>query len=124
MSSGGQPNPLLRRPHQHYSLIGYRSYLKLDETDNLFEPRRAATPRHLSVVTRAYLPAPPDFRMNLVSGSTYWGLGLTSEQSWRGRLALAIARWRPLFPTPRPITDLRRGSGSIRPYGSTRWTAR
>ncbi len=112
------PNPTTATaPTQHYSLIGIPAYLKLDETDNLLNPTRGY--RAQLSVTPAHTVSGPNltFVSNLVSGSTYWGLGPDQRAILAGKLALASLDGAPLFPLPADQRIYAGGGGSIRPYG-------
>jgi translocation and assembly module TamA len=112
------PNPMTAAaPTQHYSLIGIPAYLKLDETDNLLNPTRGY--RAQLSVTPAHTLSGPNltFVSNLVSGSTYWGLGPDQRAILAGKLALASLDGAPLFPLPADQRIYAGGGGSIRPYG-------
>ena len=112
------PNPLTAAaPTQHYSLIGIPAYVKLDETDNLLNPTRGY--RAQLSVTPAHTLSGPNltFVSNLVSGSTYWGLGADQRAILAGRLALASLDGAPLSPLPADQRIYAGGGGSIRPYG-------
>jgi translocation and assembly module TamA len=112
------PNPLTAAaPTQHYSLIGIPAYVKLDETDNLLNPTRGY--RAQLSVTPAHTLSGPNltFVSNLVSGSTYWGLGADQRAILAGRLALASLDGAPLSPLPADQRIYAGGGGSVRPYG-------
>ena len=112
-------------PTQHYSLIGVPAYLKLDETDNLLNPTRGY--RAQLSVTPAHTFSGPNltFVSNLVSGSTYWGLGDGPASDPRRQAGACLARWRAAVPTPGRSADLRRRR-RIDPslWLSAGWTAR
>jgi translocation and assembly module TamA len=112
------PNPTTAAaPTQHYSLVGIPAYLKLDQTDNLLNPTRGY--RAQLSVTPAHTVSGPNltFVSNLVSGSTYWGLGPEQRVILAGKLALASVDGTPLFPLPADQRIYAGGGGSIRPYG-------
>ena len=112
------PNPTTAAaPTQHYSLIGIPAYLKLDETDNLLNPTRGY--RAQLSVTPAHTVSGPNltFVSNLVSGSTYWGLGQDQRAILAGKLAVASIDGAALFPLPSDQRIYAGGGGSIRPYG-------
>src|SRR6266478_3513748 len=112
------PNPTATAtPTQHYSLIGIPAYLKIDETDNLLNPTRGY--RAQLSVTPAHTLSGPNltFVTNLVSGSTYWGLGPDQRAVLAGKLALASLDGAPPFPLPADQRIYAGGGGSIRPYG-------
>jgi translocation and assembly module TamA len=102
---------------QHYELIGVPAYVKLDTTDNLLNPETgyraqlAVTPAH------TFSGADLTFVSNLISGSTYWGLGSEERLVLAGRLALASLDGAPLFQLPADQRIYAGGGGSIRPYG-------
>jgi translocation and assembly module TamA len=112
------PNPTTAvAPTQHYSLVGIPAYLKLDETDNLLNPTRGYRAQ-LSVTPANTLSGPSlTFVSNLVSGSTYWDLGLDQRAILAGKLALASLDGAPLFPLPADQRIYAGGGGSVRPYG-------
>ena len=54
---------------------------------------------------------------NLVSGSTYWGLGSEERTILAGKLALGSLAGAPLSPLPADQRIYAGGGGSVRPYG-------
>jgi translocation and assembly module TamA len=102
---------------QHYALVGVPAYVKLDKTDNLLNPttgyraQLGVTPAH------TFAGSNLTFVTNLVSGSTYWGLGAEDRTILAGKLALGSLVGAPLSPLPADQRIYAGGGGSIRPYG-------
>jgi translocation and assembly module TamA len=102
---------------QHYALVGVPAYVKLDKTDNLLNPttgyraQLAVTPAH------TFSGSNLTFVTNLVSGSTYWGLGSEERAILAGKVAFGSLYGAPLLPLPADQRIYAGGGGSIRPYG-------
>jgi translocation and assembly module TamA len=102
---------------QRYELVGLPAYLKLDETDNLLNPTTGyraqlnVTPAHTS--SGSHLT----FSTNLLSGSTYWALGVEDRAILAGKVALGSLDGAPLSQLPSDQRIYAGGGGSVRPYG-------
>lgn len=102
---------------QHYELVGVPAYVKLDDTDNLLNPttgyraQLAVTPAH------TFSGSNLTFVSNLISGSTYRGLGSEERAILAGKLALGSLDGAPLLQLPADQRIYAGGGGSIRPYG-------
>jgi translocation and assembly module TamA len=102
---------------QNYKLAGLPSYVKLDTTDNLLNPttgyrtQLAVTPAH------TFSGSNLTFTSNLISGSTYLGLGAEDRTILAGKLALGSLDGAQLSQLPSDQRVYAGGGGSIRPYG-------
>jgi len=102
---------------QRYQLVGLPSYVKLDTTDNLPNPttgyraQLAVTPAH------TFSGSNLTFASNLISGSTYLGLGAEDRTIVAGKLALGSLDGAQLSQLPSDQRIYAGGGGSIRPYG-------
>jgi translocation and assembly module TamA len=105
------------RGTQRYELAGLPAYIKLDETDDLLNPttgyraQLGVTPAH--TFSGSHLT----FVTNLLSGSTYWPMGLEQRAILAGKLAFGTLDGAPLSQLPADQRIYAGGGGSIRPYG-------
>ncbi|SRR6266851_3602361 len=102
---------------QHYALVGVPAYVKLDKTDNLLNPTTGYRAQLAVTPARTFSGSNLTFVTNLLSGSTYWGLGSEQRTILAGKLALGSLVGAPLSPLPADQRIYAGGGGSIRPYG-------
>ena len=102
---------------QHYTLVGVPAYVKLDRTDNLLNPTTGYRAQLSVRPAHTFVGSNLTFVTNLVSGSTYWGLGSEERTILAGKLALGSLAGAPLSPLPADQRIYAGGGGSVRPYG-------
>jgi translocation and assembly module TamA len=102
---------------QHYELAGLPAYVKLDETDNLLNPTAGYRAQLNVTPAHTFSGSHLTFLTNLLSGSTYWGLGPEDQTILAGKVALASLDGAPLSQLPSDQRIYAGGGGSIRPYG-------
>ena len=102
---------------QHYTLVGVPAYVKLDRTDDLLNPTTGYRAQLSVRPAHTFAGSNLTFVTNLVSGSTYWGLGSEERTILAGKLALGSLAGAPLSPLPADQRIYVGGGGSIRPYG-------
>src|SRR5216683_3026247 len=81
---------------QHYTLVGVPAYVKLDKTDNLLNPTTGYRAQLAVTPARTFSGSNLTFVTNLLSGSTYWGLGSEQRTILAGKLALGSLVGAPL----------------------------
>jgi translocation and assembly module TamA len=108
---------------QHYTLVGVPAYVKLDRTDNLLNPTTGYRAELAVRPAHTFAGSNLTFVTNLVSGSTYWGLGSEDGTILAGRLALGSLYGAPLSPLPADQRIYAGGGGSIPPT-AIRWRDR
>ncbi len=102
---------------QHYTLVGVPAYVKLDRTDNLLNPTTGYRAQLSVRPAHTFAGSNLTFVTNLVSGSTYLGLGSDDRTVLAGKLALGSLAGAPLSPLPADQRIYVGGGGSVRPYG-------
>jgi translocation and assembly module TamA len=102
---------------QHYQLVGLPSYVKVDRTDNLLNPTTGYRPQLAVTPAHTFSGSNLTFASNLISGSTYLGLGAEDRTILAGKLALGSLDGAQLSQLPSGQRVYAGGGGSIRPYG-------
>jgi translocation and assembly module TamA len=102
---------------QHYTLVGVPAYVKFDRTDNLLNPTTGYRAQLSVRPAHTFAGSNLTFVTNLVSGSTYWGLGSDDRTILASKLALGSLAGAPLSPLPADQRIYVGGGGSVRPYG-------
>jgi len=106
-----------RTGSQRYELAGLPAYIKLDETDNLLNPTTGYRAQLSVTPAHTFSGSNLTFVSNLISGSTYLGLGAEDRAILAGKLALGSLDGAPLSQLPSDQRIYAGGGGSVRPYG-------
>ena len=106
-----------RTGSQRYELVGLPAYIKLDKTDNLLNPTTGYRAQLSVTPAHTFSGSNLTFVSNLISGSTYLGLGAEDRAILAGRLALGSLDGAPLSQLPSDQRIYAGGGGSVRPYG-------
>ena len=106
-----------RTGSQRYELFGLPAYIKLDKTDNLLNPTTGYRAQFSVTPAHTFSGSNLTFVSNLISGSTYLGLGAEDRAILAGRLALGSLDGAPLSQLPSDQRIYAGGGGSVRPYG-------
>jgi translocation and assembly module TamA len=105
-----------RTGSQSYELVGLPAYLKLDTTDNLLNPTTGYRGQLSLTPVHTFSGSNLTFASNLISGSTYWGLGPEDHAILAGKVSLASLDGAPLSRLPSDQRIYAGGGGSVRPY--------
>jgi translocation and assembly module TamA len=106
-----------RTGSQRYELVGLPAYVKLDTTDNLLNPTTGYRAQLSVTPAHTFSGSNLTFVSNLISGSTYLGLGAEDRAILAGKLALGSLDGAPLSQLPSDQRIYAGGGGSVRPYG-------